>query len=281
MNYKTDSETGFSTGSALRGECFDTDGHPLDTNRLIFILQGSASITRDGEETVFVDEGQFVFIPVSSSYTCEVIRQVRYLCLSFTHDHISFCDKYMLENYFKEVKDVEPGFGPLAVRPPIDLFLSLLQVYLSSGVNCVHLHEIKEKELFILLRAVYTREELVRLFYPIMGYRVDFKSIVLKNKDTVTSRDELARLTGMSVSDLARKFRTEFGESPYSWLLKQKNRRILTMLSFPTVRIKDIINEFNFSTPASFNRYCKVHFGCAPRELLRYVRENAARPEKE
>ena len=77
---------------------------------------------------------------------------------------------------------------------------------------------------------------------------------------------------GMSVPDMARKFKEEFGESVYSWLLKQKNARILAMLSYPSVTIKDVIYEFKFSSPASFNKYCKTHFGCPPRVLAERIK---------
>ena len=86
------------------------------------------------------------------------------------------------------------------------------------------------------------------------------------------SREELARVMGMSVPDMARKFKEEFGESVYSWLLKQKNARILAMLSYPSVTIKDVIYEFKFSSPASFNKYCKTHFGCPPRVLAERIK---------
>ena len=89
---------------------------------------------------------------------------------------------------------------------------------------------------------------------------------------TNKSREELARVMGMSVPDMARKFKEEFGESVYSWLLKQKNARILAMLSYPSVTIKDVIYEFKFSSPASFNKYCKTHFGCPPRVLAERIK---------
>lgn len=81
----------------------------------------------------------------------------------------------MLSHYLESVGDFDPSFKALPVREPLDLFLKLLEIYLSSGINCKHLHEIKEKELFIIFRTAYTKTEMVRLLHPIMGQRVDFK----------------------------------------------------------------------------------------------------------
>ena len=52
---------------------------------------------------------------------------------------------------------------------------------------------------------------------------MSFKAAVLLHVDRVNNREELAQAMGMSITDLARKFKVEFGESVYSWLLKQEN----------------------------------------------------------
>ena len=272
MNYKTESLGGFRLGTMSQGERFNNQEEPVKVNHLIFVLEGVVSVVKDGECMISVRDGEFVFIPISSLYEGTVIRPGRYLDLTFFHNNISLCDKYMLSHYLKDVADFDSGFTSMPVREPLDLFLKLMEIYLSSGVCCKHLHEIKEKELFIILRTAYTKDELVRLLHPIMGQRVDFRGEVLRHKDKVSGREELARLMGMSVADLARKFKEEFGETVYSWLLKQKNERIRTMLSQPSVTIKDVVYAFNFSSLASFNKYCKSHFGCSPRVLAERIK---------
>ena len=73
------------------------------------------------------------------------------------------------------------------------MFLHLLESYLQAGVNCKHLHELKERELFIIFRTAYTKSEIIQLLYPIMGIEIDFKAAVLKHKDRVRSKQELAK----------------------------------------------------------------------------------------
>lgn len=52
----------------------------------------------------------------------------------------------MLESYLKEVREASEEVGILSVRHPLNLFLELMDAYLRAGVNCKHLHSIKEKE---------------------------------------------------------------------------------------------------------------------------------------
>ena len=75
----------------------------------------------------------------------------------------------MLSSYLDEVQNTPLCFEPLSVRAPLDTFLHLLESYLQAGVNCKHLHELKERELFIIFRTAYTKSEIIQLLYPIMG----------------------------------------------------------------------------------------------------------------
>lgn len=169
LNYKTESFGGFTLGKMSEGKRFNNQKEPVKVNHLIFILEGEVSIVKDNECAISVRAGEFVFIPISSLYVGTVIRPGRYLDLTFFHNNISLCDKYMLSHYLESVGNFDPSFKALPVREPLDLFLKLLEIYLSSGINCKHLHEIKEKELFIIFRTAYTKTEMVRLFAPDYG----------------------------------------------------------------------------------------------------------------
>lgn len=234
VNYKTEEDAGFALKEAASGEHFDNRQQKIKANHLIFILSGEVSITKDSKEETRVRAGEFIFIPLSSHYTGTVIQPGTYISLSFFHDAISLCDKHMLSSYLDEVQNTPLCFEPLSVRAPLDTFLHLLESYLQAGVNCKHLHELKERELFIIFRTAYTKSEIIQLLYPIMGIEVDFKAAVLKHKDRVRSKQELAELLGMSGSELHRKFTQEFGETVQSWLQKQKKQgnTIPTQLRF-------------------------------------------------
>ena len=224
VNYKTEEDAGFALKEAASGEHFDNRQQEIKANHLIFILSGEVSITKDSKEETRVRAGEFIFIPLSSHYTGTVIQPGTYISLSFFHDTISLCDKHMLSSYLDKAQHTPLCFEPLSVRAPLDMFLHLLESYLQAGVNCKHLHELKERELFIIFRTAYTKSEIIQLLYPIMGIEVDFKAAVLKHKDRVRSKQELAELLGMSGSELHRKFTQEFGETVQSWLQKQKKQ---------------------------------------------------------
>lgn len=273
VNYKTEEDAGFALKEAALGEHFDNRQQEIKANHLIFILSGEVSITKDSKEETRVRAGEFIFIPLSSHYTGTVIQPGTYISLSFFHDTISLCDKHMLSSYLDKAQHTPLCFEPLSVRAPLDMFLHLLESYLQAGVNCKHLHELKERELFIIFRTAYTKSEIIQLLYPIMGIEVDFKAAVLKHKDRVRSKQELAELLGMSGSELHRKFTQEFGETVQSWLQKQKNKEILSRLNYDFISIKEVAYELGFGSAAGFNKYCKNNFGCSPSELRQEIKK--------
>lgn len=273
VNYKTEEDAGFTLKEAASGEHFDNRQQEIKANHLIFILSGEVSITKDSKEETRVRAGEFIFIPLSSHYTGTVIQPGTYISLSFFHDTISLCDKHMLSSYLDKIQTTPLCFEPLSVRAPLDMFLHLLESYLQAGVNCKHLHELKERELFIIFRTAYTKSEIIQLLYPIMGIEVDFKAAVLQHKDRVRSKQELAELLGMSGSELHRKFTQEFGETVQSWLQKQKNKEILSRLNYDFISIKEVAYELGFGSAAGFNKYCKNNFGCSPSELRQEIKK--------
>lgn len=273
VNYKTEEDAGFALKEAALGEHFDNRQQEIKANHLIFILSGEVSITKDSKEETRVRAGEFIFIPLSSHYTGTVIQPGTYISLSFFHDTISLCDKHMLSSYLDKAQHTPLCFEPLSVRAPLDMFLHLLESYLQAGVNCKHLHELKERELFIIFRTAYTKSEIIQLLYPIMGVEVDFKAAVLQHKDRVRSKQELAELLGMSGSELHRKFTQEFGETVQSWLQKQKNKEILSRLNYDFISIKEVAYELGFGSAAGFNKYCKNNFGCSPSELRQEIKK--------
>lgn len=261
-----ESNFGFKVGVAAKGAYYRKFESEIKANCLVFILEGETEITCDNVRKL-VKKGEFFFIPISSILETRTIQKVKYVAFSFLYGSIGTCNKHMLSTYQDGIDCSKFEFTSFPIRRPINQFLNLLKDMVNLNINCGHLHELKVQELFILLRGLYTREEIVNIFYPIMGQEGDFRSIILDKHNTITSRHELAAITGMSVSSFSRKFKEEFGEPVYSWMLKQRSKRIYQMLSVPSIPVGDIVKEFDFSSPSHLTKYCRKQFGCTPTEL--------------
>lgn len=100
-----------------------------------------------------------------------------------------------------------------------------------------------------------------------IGEVVPFKNLVLSHYMKANDTQELADLCGYGVVTFRRIFKEEFGTSVYQWLLKKRSKHILYRLSFPYISFQEIIEEFNFTSPQQFNRFCKTNLGDSPTNL--------------
>lgn len=269
MNYKTDAYKGFGLEKLTAGNVFDSSATSVKSNFLVFLLEGELEVEMEGVELLRVHSDEFFFIPFTATYKVTTIESGVCIYHNFFYNNIKLCDSHMLSSYLSEGIIYSRQFRAFKENDLLKTFLRSLKYYLQLGINCKHLHDLKEKELMIILRTTYSKEDILGLFHPILGRNVKFKESVLMLSDTVFNRTDLAAHLGMSISDFSRKFKEEFNESAHSWILKHRNKRILEQAAFPTTTVKQLVYDFNFSSAANFNRYCKQHFGCTPTELVK------------
>jgi AraC-like DNA-binding protein len=179
----------------------------------------------------------------------------------------SVCDKLFIQRMLEHDEKLE-SLGVLPLRKPLEDFLDTMVYYLGEGLNCEHLHEIKEKELFLLLRAFYNRTELSKLFHEILG-ESDFRSLIVQNYMKVKSIGELASLANMGRTTFDSKFKSVFGVSARQWILGQTAKQVRMKAMDPDITICDLMTEFNFNSATHFNWFCRKQFQCTPLELIR------------
>ena len=148
-------------------------------------------------------------------------------------------------------------------------FVDSMIHYLQDKINCEHLHEIKQKEMFFLFKWYYTKKELSVLFHDLASDSLKFKSFVLTNYQKARLNvGELAKMAGMSRTRFDVKFKSEFGKPPLQWMQAQLANKILFMANEPEVTINEIMDTFGFTSQLGFIRFCKHQFNCTPKELL-------------
>lgn len=222
-------------------------------------------------------EGDLLFLPQSSEIFGKAISDSKMLILNFNNSVKNLCDNCCLPNYLKDLDSINYTFKPLALNPTLLMFANLVENYLTTSIKCSYLHQLKQKELFVIMNSIYSRNELLELFYPIIGGSIDFKSRILDCYSYNTSVIELANKFGMSYTSFLRKFKSEFGETVQTWMLKQKAKHIKLRLSLPETTISDIIREFGFTDAPHFTKYCRRQYGCTPTVMIHQIRHQPSR----
>lgn len=257
-NYMSDIRIGFKHIEVDEGTRFSVEDK--QDKHIFFFLEGSATVRYNEFSNKLFGKGEMIFLPKSADCYGVAITRCAFIVLVYDNP-VKLCDKAGFNSILSYAKDVKYEFQSLPIRAELMQFLSLLQVYLLDGLNCLHLREMKQKELFLLFRGYYHKEELAQFFFPMLGESMDFRSIVMGQYMNVKTVKELATFCGYSESRFHDLFVEEFGQSPYQWMQKQKSKHIIGRLSQSYIPLKDIADEFNFSCPSHFNKYCKAQYG--------------------
>lgn len=269
-HFINDPHVGFQLLSIHKGET-NKDNDTCFHN-IIFILEGELLFSYDDFLNKHFQKGDIIFIPQASNRYREALQDSYVLILIFDSQIESLCDTCAISQLMNNVTPVEYDFCGLQMTESIWKFAHLMELYIHKDIRCGFLHRTKQKELFVLLQYCYTKEQILKLFYPIIGL-FNFKSWVLANYSPQTSITELAKKQNMTVKSFSRRFKKEFNDTFRNWALSQKVKHIKHRLSIPGTTFNDIIRDFNFSDLRCFYNFCKEQYGCTATELLAQIRE--------
>lgn len=256
--YSTDGNSEFEYIEVDAGSVFVVDDKKK--KYLLFFLEGSVKVRyNEFQDTVF-NGGEMIFIPKSADCRGEALTKCSFIVHAYDAP-ITFCNKAELNSVVSHAEHVKFEFTSLAISEILHKYLMLLKSYLTLNISCKSMHELKHRELFLIPLALYDKRKLAQLFYPILGKSLDFRSKVMTYYTESRTARELAGFCRYSEGHFNELFVAEFGEPPYKWMQRQKAKHIIGRLEQSEVPLKEIADEFNFTSQSHFNRYCKAQFG--------------------
>ena len=241
-------------------------------NCILFVSGGSFKIVNDPTQDRSVITDEMIFIPPFTSLKARALSPIKLILLTFENNN-SLYQKLNLDSQTIICNTVTTGFKIMKINSHIQLFLSSISAYLNDNINCFGLFLNKQSELFYLLKMYYSRDEIINFFCSILCNKNDFKQNVLKNYTRDSSVSDLALKCNMSVKTFTRRFKENFGETPYQWLLKQNIREIRLKLADPNIQIKDIAFEFGFASASHFSNFCKTQMNESPQSIREKIKQ--------
>jgi AraC-type DNA-binding domain-containing proteins len=241
-------------------------------NLFLFLLDGSISFSFGTYENVSIDKGKIIFLPVDYNFACTTKTKSTMLIIRLK-DKIRFCDCYRLDNLFeqtknKEIPDAEvDGLNLLDIKDCLSPFLSQLLTIINAGVNCRYYLKMKVKELFYLFRLFYTKEELAMFFKDVLNTTTAFSSHVYMNHHKYTTMGEFAKSMNYTPAGFEKRFKQIFGVPAYKWMVQQRAKKLYHELCIGDSNLKQVAEDFGFSSTSSLNDFCKKHFSKTPGEI--------------
>jgi AraC-like DNA-binding protein len=162
---------------------------------------------------------------------------------------------------------------PLKYNSVLETWLEEVLHSTVDGLKCTHYQNLKRQEVLYYLRAYYSKEDLYAFFSPILNNDTIFANLIYQNYESIKNIGELADITHYSMSGFKRKFTTVFGISPAVWIKREKAKKIYHEINCSQKPFKIIANEYDFSSPAQFNEFCKKMYKMSPGTLRKNTKE--------
>jgi len=244
---------------------------------IVYVREGRLILFSDHNQGKSLDKGDLLILPLGAQLAMLTEEGCRFLVWRIS-DSVRLCRKLDLEGIYD---DVPHGYDQAAtalrtiepLRAMLDNFAGLYE----EGIRCSSFTESKQNELFFLLQAFYSREMLAGFFSPLLKGDTFFKQRIIKYYRLVGSVDELAEKTNYSRSTFHERFREVFDESPAQWINREKAADIRMELRESGKPIKEIAEEYGFSSVSYFNQFCRKNLGKTPGNIRKepYQRESS------
>ena len=238
-----------------------------EANLLLMVLKGGGKMSFRQFVNRTLEGGDMLLLPLNTQLQFSVAEDTTVLVFRLLPS-VHFCEHSSLEALFEKgekKKKIRPVVMKMNSR--IDLYAQNLCSYLSDGLHCHYLLELKMKELFYILRAYHTRSDMVALFSPMITENADFYDFVLKNYTTVKTLKEFAEKAQCSITSFEKRFKRNFGMSAPKWLKEQMKTNLFHEITCTRKTFREISKQFGFSSSAHLSNFCKQQFGINPKIL--------------
>ena len=150
---------------------------------------------------------------------------------------VAYC--WSLAPYFNDPSQVNPGLLRLKV---MELLFNVM--------DC-------SKNIF---------RQMLQLRQPV---KVDVHRVVEENYTSPITLEELAYLSGRSLSSFKRDFQSIYGETPAKWIREKRLSKASQMLQSSRMSVADVAYSLGFENPTHFSRIFKERFGSSPISFFR------------
>lgn len=244
----------------------------IKDNEIVFVIEGRIRFVFTDFPEYEGTKGQILFLPVGGKYYFEALTNALVIIFRI-HDSIKLCDNFKLESLFYDdetISDYQPRtqkFSILDISPRLWHFTDGIIDCIGDGLKCRCYFETKIKELFLLLRSYYSKEELHDFFFVILSEDTAFSEYVRlrwQNYDTVSS---LAASMHLSGKQFYTRFVAIFGKSPQQWINEARAKKVYLDITTTQKQFKRIADENGFASDGYFTRFCQKMLGQSPTKI--------------
>jgi len=238
-----------------------------EENQIMFVIKGTLDLISKKIHNKNIKDGELILIPLHRTCILTALKDVTLLVLKLEFS-IALCEHLpldlLLEKHTKVKSKEEPGVGLLKPHQKIVDYANTLCDCLTEEMDCQYYHDLKIREFLFLIRAYHDKKQILSFFKPVYTGDYTFSSAIYKYLNEVRTVKGLADKLNYSLSGFEKKFKRVFDVSPYHWMQEQRAKKIYKEITCTKKTFTELAFEFDFSSPAHFNDFCKQYFQYTP-----------------
>lgn len=236
-------------------------------NCILFVNTGILNLSFSNVFEKEVCAGQMITLSSGRLYNVQAL-DLSTITLFFISSDTALSKLFSGENFLDKKYIYQDGYS-LKYDLRLDQFITYLYEDVQNGIDFSDFLSAKTIELFYLLQARFTKNELCLFFTPIFTSDQTFSTFIWLNYQKVKTIKELASLSCYSVSGFEKRFKRVFGVAASHWIKEQKANDLLREMRSGNKPLKQIMLEYGFFSASHFNNFCKTRLGYTPGRLMK------------
>lgn len=258
-------------GSSVIQMYSHADGHIgslfLQENSIVVILEGSLNL-QYGNSSYLVSKNQLVFLKRDMLVYYQAAFQpgnekgVKYIMFSLS------CQ---LVKEFIKLTALSTSYRKVTANVCVDVINERMRIYIDSiepyfwEPDKAESNLIKIKLLELLFNLLNSGNDIIEQVLDVREqFHSDITTTIEDNILNCLSLNQLAKLSGRSLSSFRRDFLFIYNMPPSQWIRQKKLEKAQELLLTTTMTITDICYTTGFENIAHFSRVFKSHFGYCP-----------------
>ena len=245
----------------------------ITESEIVFFIDGKMRFSFSDLPDYEGMSGEFVFLPAGSKYSVTAISDTCAVIFRL-NKAINLCENFMIDRLFRQFETMShsrpktaESLSALEIIPPLWYFLKGLIDCIDDGIKCRYFFDMKIKELLLLMRVYYTKEQLHDFFYLILSVDTAFSEYVRLKWDQFESIEELAKSMHYTRRQFSTRFVKVFGMNPNKWIIEARAGKIYNEITSTRKQFKQIAADNMFYSDAYFTNFCKTMFGGTPSDV--------------
>jgi len=247
--------------------------HKMEKVALVFVTEGEIEFSFDSNKNRIARSGEFFMLPVNTDLTV-VFQETGSLIYFYISADTDICwrVKQSLSGYALRTSGQCLVFQTNSI---IQNHITSFTTITEQGVLCLKYLNVQIFSLLELICMFYPLESLAEFFEPLRSYTfrhgINFKDVVLQNRNKLFKVSDFAAATYMSRATFRRYFERIFEMNPQDWITQERKKLIEHELKYGVLPLRQIAMKAGFISVREFYGYCQKRFGKTATEIRKGI----------